>query len=146
VHYLVMLFAILFFLSCSQSTEPRVFTFGEPFTLQHGQNISLEDGDVVIGFSDVLEDNRCPLDQECITPGTAEIEVWMQIGDAFPEVFILLIPGEVEKQDEDQHHSQLILNYRVTLKQLDPYPEHPVERDPEEYEATLLVDDDPDML
>jgi len=101
---------------------------GEAFTLSFGQSISIQNTDLKLKFTTLLEESRCPEGLMCFWEGNAKIAL-------------------------EVNHTQIVLNtalkpretlyqrYKIALMDLSPYPKIGDSINVEEYMATLLVTD-----
>ena len=105
----------------------------EPFEarVQIGDEI-LVDGLFGVGFEDVTEDSRCPVDVVCVWQGNAAVVLGLTVGSG-PTVPFTVNTGV-------EPHSAVHGSYRVTLVGLTPAPisTSPIDRDA--YEATLRIE------
>ncbi len=128
---------------CRNAGVNPVITLGQPFWLKPGESRLIEPTGGQIGFDRVLSDTRCPREIECDpTIGLATIQLWLWQPPEDTAWVEVSIPAYVYKSDTDRHESVDALGYRITLMQLDPYPEwnrHHRPADPADYKALLVV-------
>ncbi len=105
---------------------------GEPFELAFGEQARFASENVVVAFSDVVQDSRCPSDVVCIWEGQATIGVLVQVGGINPKVLSLTIGA-------DESPSAAVGQYMVRLVSLEPYPQSSVQTEIKDYVATLVV-------
>lgn len=67
-----LVFLVVAALGCGGPTEVDL---GEDFTLAIGGSATIDGTRVTITFEDVLSDNRCPINADCIVPGEARIQL-----------------------------------------------------------------------
>jgi hypothetical protein len=142
--YLLLLqpLIILSSLSCyiAQPIGPVDFTIGEPFTLKYGKQAYFAEGNLTIGFSELIGDGRCPSDLMCFWEGLADIRVWVKVSRAVPDTVELSIYGYTMAADTMRHQSATVRQYKIVLMQLDPYPNSRIRISRELYTALLRVD------
>ena len=83
------------------------------YRLVVGQSV-LVDGQLLLGFTDVPEDSRCPANAYCVWQGNAEVTLSASFGRCVAVVFTLntdLLPRDT-----------VFAPYRIELVGLDPYP------------------------
>jgi len=105
---------------------------GQPFTLAVGEAAEVGDGGLSVGFEEILEDSRCPMDAYCFWEGNAEAALWaaLPIGDV--DHFSLHTTLEPQFYLKDI--------FRITLLWVAPYPaSSTVPIPPETYEVMLVV-------
>ena len=111
---------------CSSVGGPISPRAGEQFRLKFGQTALVAEGGLVIRFSDVREDSRCPVDVLCMWAGNAQIVLEVSHSD-----FVLnstLEPREVSQ-----------LGYKIVLLGVDPDRKVDEEIELNDYTATLMV-------
>ena len=130
----VVLLSVGFFWSCSgDPTGPEV---GESFTLEPGEGVTLESDGIGVRFMQVLEDSRCPTRVQCVWAGDAAVVVELapQAGDA----------AEHTLHTNVGQKSIVLGRYELSLLELSPYPDEPRSIPPEDYRATLVVQERPE--
>ena len=106
----------------------------QPFTLALGQTARLEEADLSLTFSDLLEDSRCPSRVTCVWAGQAIITVRVQQGEGETTSF------EMNSNPSLKQDTITYAGYEIQLTQLDPYPQDPGQPiPPDDYMATLVV-------
>lgn len=108
----------------------------ETFWLKVGESKTLPADNTQIGFQQVVTDSRCPREVICVWEGRGDIQLWLksQPGDsAFADISI---SGTTSAADTCCHESITAFEYKITLLQLDPYPET---TPASEYRALLKV-------
>lgn len=104
-----------------------------PFELGLGEQAIVEsEHDIVVEFTEVIQDSRCPSDVVCIWQGQATISISVQVGNADPQEFMLTIGA-------DESPAVTFWQHSVELLGLQPYPQSSVQVEPEDYVATLVV-------
>ena len=127
VRVIALLFAVAA-AGCFDPTGPDA-VLGTPFQLKHGETATLPD-DVGLRFDAVRADSRCPIDVNCITAGDATIAVTL-IKKSGSE------PHELHTVPAQSQFSYA--KYVVKLTELQPYPRSDRKTQPEDYVATLVV-------
>lgn len=119
-------------LACGEATGPSAARLGEPFVLGVGEVALLETEGLLVGFTGVTADSRCPADVDCITAGDAAVELWLRRPPSAREARVL-------HTDPRQGRSAEYGALDVQLLSLQPLPrsDRPVE--PEPYRAELIV-------
>ncbi|MCI5122166.1 MAG: hypothetical protein D3908_13440 [Candidatus Electrothrix sp. AUS4] len=75
---LVLCTCLIMLTACAKGPQPE--DFPQTFELRSKASKKVSN-DLIIRFSMVLEDSRCPVDVECVTEGNAEILLEMSGGD-----------------------------------------------------------------
>ncbi len=88
-----------------------------------------------IGFCGILSDSRCPEGVLCFWEGDAAAKIWAVQPSKDRMDFALHSYHGFEWQVEYG-------DYTITLVQVYPYPSISGEIDPNEYKATIIIDDD----
>ncbi len=116
--------------------DPVGIALNQEFTLNGGQEAVINDDNLRLRFTEVLEDSRCPTQVECFWTGQARIAVLAQPAGSpstTADFNTNPAPGQSVKTVQ-------VDDYTISLKSLDPYPQTP--DDPiafEDYRATMLV-------
>ncbi len=116
------------------SMNEVAFTLDQPFALRYGQTATMQNGELHVTFTDLLEDSRCPKTVLCAWSGQARILITAGQGDAQPMQLEL-------KSNTDVGSSRVAYApYIIELIKLDPYPEDPSKPFAKEsYAATLVT-------
>jgi hypothetical protein len=93
-----------------------------PISLGFGQPTIVKPLNLQIGFRDVLEDSRCPMDGLCKWEGRADLRLWLLYSNSDTVFIQSTIFGYVTKDDTTQHLAIDTLGFHIKLLQLDPYP------------------------
>lgn len=109
---------------------------GEAFALRETQCAGLSVPSIRVHFQEVVSDDRCPEPGACATPGEARVRLRFYPDSDIPVDRIVEISGFVDATTGD-HASVAVQRYRVTLLQLDPYPDGTGERDGVPWTATF---------
>ena len=134
----ILLFVPLLLFSCESSVLNSVVQLDEHFWLKLDESKLLLSEQLEIGFDKVFTDSRCPEDVICIWEGAAEIELWLLKSSTDTTFLSVTIPGFITSESE-HHVSTDTLDYRITLLQLDPYPNTARERKLSDYRALLTI-------
>lgn len=121
---LMVLFVLL--IGACETDAPVEPKLGEEFTLGYGKNITLENGAVSIAFLAVTEDSRCPEGAVCVWEGNARIV--LSVSKNKFGLNTTLSPKDTT-----------IGPFNVRLVRVNPYPKLGVQRSPEDYSVTLVV-------
>ena len=125
--------------SVEPTPEPATeltMNLNEPFALPAGESVQVTGSDLVLTFSHVVEDSRCPTMVSCFWAGRAVVEIEVQEGAAALQTITFdTNPAPTELRD-----TVTVSGYTIHLQSLDPYPEHPDNPIPfEAYTATLIM-------
>lgn len=124
----VLILAILVSTACStdelESPGP-----GDNLMVAFGERVLIPEESLIITFTELNEDSRCPSDVICVTQGQATITVAISRGSSHAEPRTLRIPGVAASY----------LHYSIALVELSPYPTTSHQPTPDEYVATLVV-------
>lgn len=114
----------------SAPTQPSRIVIGQPMELAYAQFVSLPDGSKLT-FASVRSDSRCPMDVMCVWAGDAIIALSLsQPGGAAAE-------RELHTQASGSETSYQA--YSIKLVALSPYPRSNLQIRPEDYRATVTV-------
>ena len=128
IGYLSGLFILITFPGCDDIVDAGL---NEEFFISPGQKAVIENTGLEIAFIRVLEDSRCPRGVECVWEGNGRVEISLNYrgsGNEFRELNTALDPKLTQ-----------IRNFRISLAQLQPYPEYGNEILPENYRISLIV-------
>jgi len=131
------LLLLFVFISCDAILNP-VANLDEPFWLEFGQVKVLPPDNLRIEFRQLLEESRCPSDVICVWEGRARIGLLLQTPADSIQVELLL-PGFATQADTLAHQPVDTLGYRMTLMQLDPYPNTQRRPQNSDYKALLKI-------
>lgn len=100
----------------------RHAALGADFALREGESIRIDGTTLVVTFTRLLEDSRCPADVTCIQAGQARIAVTLRQNGS-PSTFELVVPatGGAEAPSNEQRLGRLV----VHLESVDPSPTQP---------------------
>ncbi len=123
-------FATMILLGSCSKQSPGLNTYD----VSYSDRVSF-DKDKRLRFSDVISDNRCPVDAMCITAGEAIIEFQgICNGDTIP--FNLHLGGAASGPSD----TLIFEEYRVELLEVLPLPAVGTELEKEDYECRVLVE------
>jgi hypothetical protein len=106
---------------------------GEAFTLEMGGAVRIEEADLMIEFSEVGSDSRCPKDVNCIQAGEALVELSVDAGAGDPVILEFSVPpGGASPAAKFQ-------DLVVTVLELEPQKESEKTIDPSSYVAKVKV-------
>jgi hypothetical protein len=139
---LAVCLVILCLSGCSDNpTCPCGTEINQRLVVQAGESIAVTEN-VELTFVGLLGDGRCPIDPVvfCLWQGMATIQIRLTEVGHEPVLTELPILGYVEEDDTAAHIPIRVLDHRLTLVELDPYPrEEPPNSD--EYVATIIIED-----
>lgn len=131
---LAVLTALLATTACSDSdgpTAPRG-SFEQRVTLRAGQLLRIESERIEIGFQEITQDSRCPINALCVWAGEARGIFGLGAGRPANTGFGVFELSTLSPR------TVLISGYRVTLESILPAPTGPP-IPPGDYVATLLI-------
>jgi hypothetical protein len=130
VRTLLCLCPLIAAIGCGASVVGPANPIDEPFTLGVGEATAISGTGVIVEFTGVTGDSRCPADALCIQGGDAIVHVRVTgNGSASYE----LHTGDMARATAA--HAQ----YLISLLELQPYPFSSGPIDPDDYRATLTV-------
>lgn len=106
--------------------------------LKEGSDILLAPDNIVVKFTSMMNDSRCPKEAVCFWGGLAEIRVDVAKPEQQPTLLILWIPGLISTPY--RRNRMEVSGYYITLLQLDPYPLLDDRGQPVVYEALLAIE------
>ena len=117
-------------LACGANVTGPSTPVGEPFTLGVKEAIAISGTSMVIEFTGVSGDSRCPANAVCIQGGDAVVHIRVTGGGT----------STYELHTGDDSRSAVVHGlYRIALMQLQPYPFSAQPVAPNDYRATLTV-------
>ncbi len=134
----ILLLVPLLLVSCESSVLNSVIQLDEQFWLKLDESKLLLSEQLEIGFDKVFTDSRCPEDVICIWEGAAEIELWL-LKSSIDTTFVGATVSGYVTAESPHHVSVDTIDYRITLLQLDPYPNTARERRLSDYRALLTI-------
>lgn len=132
--------AVLIATGCAGSDVPlsavRRPQINTPFTLQVGQSAVLDEPAVVITFTAVTHDSRCPVDVVCVWSGDGVVRLTLHAGPPGGEGPDVLADLHTDLQPRSTPWGPY---YELRLTALQPAPRvHPPPSEP--YRATLVME------
>jgi len=116
---------------CASDSKDVEAQLNQEFDLPFGHKAVVQSEELVLVFSSIVEDSRCPKGEQCISAGNGEIELSVtEAGKS--EVLIRL------NTDEDPQEVS-VGNSNIKLLDLKSYPGKGKTGSPQDYVATLLV-------
>jgi hypothetical protein len=150
-------FGLVFTLACGGNpAAPLPLPIGQPFDLRVGRTAVVE-GDVLVSFTDVFEDSRCPVDVVCVTAGEATVRVVVFnraasvppfvslsariVINGQPQLGCISTPGGTDcvLRTSSGKGVARTAEYTVTLIQLAPSPTSTAPVPPADYVGTFIV-------
>lgn len=113
-------------MSCQDSTSSVKPNLGEKFEIKYGESVTIQREQISIRFNKLVEDSRCPDGVTCVWAGNAEIVI--KLDDREARLNTHLRPKKAN-----------LSAYSLKLVSLNPYPEHNVDIEKEDYTAELVV-------
>jgi hypothetical protein len=131
---ILMLICLLAATGCDEKspTAPGV-PLNQEFTLKRNESATIDQSRVLIQFTEVTGDSRCPADAVCIQGGDAIVH--LQVDEGSDRSNYELHTGDSSRATAA--HKQL----RISLVQLQPYPFSGRTIAQDDYRATLKVTD-----
>ena len=131
--FLTVAVAALACASGSTASDVAEITPGEPFRLAVGEEMLLPSEDLLVRFSGVTADSRCPQGVNCFWAGDAAVEVRLTRGEEETSVSVHTHGGEKYPR------SAAAFGCTVHLEDVSPYPSAKREIAPEDYVAILKL-------
>ena len=152
---LVFLLAAILIIGCEENppTEPEkieadpeadmiIPDLSGDIILGFGQTVYVESEELLIRFSDVIHDYRCPSDAHCFWPGQAEIELVLEKDGGMEEPVIVMIePGRNPLGDPELF--ECACGYRIYFMAMEPYPTSGKTIPDEDYIVQIILMEDP---
>ena len=110
---------------------PKEVSLGESFDLGRGQQATISAEYVLIVFTAVLEDSRCPKGEQCIVAGKARVMLDVSVGGS--------APASVELGTSEGHAETSVGNFEIVLEELKPYPVSGHSIRPDDYSVGLSI-------
>lgn len=131
------LLCLLLLVSCAPLTgreAPVSITLDEPFVLAVGQEGRLESAGLTIELLEIVRDNRCPREVQCVVAGEAELAIQAWLTGTTPTRF------EMNSNPMLQKDMISLDDYDIRLVDIQPAPESPGKTLPmKEYAVTFVV-------
>lgn len=137
---------ILFLIASCEDNNiiSQVAVFDKPFRLQLGQRKILLNDELIIGFSEIIDDSRCPINLRCIWAGIGIIRISLsRDGTDLTEINLATSNSASAltqyNKTGNAYPTVDTLGYRITLLQLDPYPDTKMSYKISDHKALLNV-------
>jgi len=130
--YLATLGSFLILVSCTDNgVGVYSAVLDQEFTLQLGHSVTVEGENLLLTFTDVPEDSRCPQDVMCVWEGNGRVAMKIDNPVLGTKVFSLNTTLQPKKFP--------YLQYEVELKGLSPYPRSDYHIRKRDYVATFVI-------
>lgn len=119
-------------MACASNDKDNVVPdkFGKELTLKIGESVTIKPSELVVTFSEVVEDSRCPTGVDCFWEGQAIVQLMVNESD----MAVVIMRAGKENLTKDT------LNGLVyTLLAVNPYPNGVLPIPTEEYKIELTV-------
>jgi hypothetical protein len=130
MHRLLLLVSLVA-TGCGDTVVGPAVALDEPFTLAIGQSAAVSAASLVIRFTGVTGDSRCPADALCIQGGDALVAV--RVSGGGDAATFELHTGDASRASVTHR------GYRITLVTLEPYPFSSRPITDADYRATFAV-------
>ncbi|HKE96834.1 MAG TPA: hypothetical protein VKB34_21180 [Povalibacter sp.] len=132
-HHLAAILTLLALAGCgaARSQESQAVDLGAEVTLAPGATAAVKAAGMKVRFVAVTEDSRCPRDTTCVWAGEVKVQIEIQQSSHSAPPVEMLEGGTTQAG-----------GYRVTLVRVEPQPVSTTRIAPQEYRATLRVDND----
>jgi hypothetical protein len=116
--------------------DPLEFALDQEFVLSGGQEAAIRGENLVLRFSEVREDSRCPTQVECVWSGQARIALAVRppVGEPTTVTFTTS-----PAPSQDNLTAEVGGGYTIWLRALDPYPQTTAAIPFQDYRATLAA-------
>ncbi len=134
---LVLLGITLAGFSCGEnedSLSQKSAELKEPFTIKYGQSAEIDPIEMMVTFSKVKEDSRCPSSVQCVWEGRAVVEVKITQGSGSVTDFLATQSSAPTPAD-----SMIAFNRVIKLLEVTPYPITPNSLEEKDYKIKLVV-------
>jgi hypothetical protein len=140
ISFLVLLLIGITFTKCDHNlVAPVVAVIDEPFWIEFAERKVVLPDKLVVDFRQVITDSRCPKDARCFVAGQAEIMLFLAKPRLESTNISIKIFDYVTKENIQSHQSTDKFGYKITLLQLDPYPQFNKRPKPSDYKALLKI-------
>mgnify|MGYP000618893551 CR=1 FL=1 len=130
---ITFIFLVVFvFTNCDQKAAQSsydIFNLNENVEIKIGKKAKLNGGDLVVEFSDVTEDSRCPENVNCIQAGQVTAKLM-----ANDKSLSLTKEGK-----QKGGISGKVGDYSIEMIEVNPYPKDGIKTTKEDYSITLNV-------
>ena len=143
----IIMFLLLLLTACQSATSvPTILAQTDSeFTLAIGQSASIENAGLTVQLGNILSDNRCPSDVECVESGAVTLTISVQKDSASPSEFTLETFTDNNGLAPIRHFEGMIESveyegYLIQVKSILPYPAQSFgEIKDTDYRASFLV-------
>jgi hypothetical protein len=130
VRFILILVCLVVGTACEKHPVGPTVPFDEPFTLAPGESATFDGVRLVVRFTGVSGDSRCPADAICIQGGDAIVHVRVSAG----------VTDTYELHTGDSARAAVTHgSFRISLLDLQPHPFSSRAIDQDDYRATLSV-------
>jgi hypothetical protein len=124
---------------------PEEIALGEQFSLVYGAGAVLQEDGLLLVFTGVAEDSRCPADVTCVQAGSVAVDVRIELSGEQPQT--VRLGGQTDKQgnvtgvgqDGTVSSTAIVDGYTLELSAVNPYPTQAAPPSPADYVITLVV-------
>ena len=124
---------------------PVEIALDEPFSLAYGAGAVLQEDGLLLVFTAVAEDSRCPSDVTCVQAGSVAVDVRVELSGEQPQT--VRLGGQTDGQgamtgpglDETVSPTVEVGDYTLELLAVTPYPTQAAPPAPEDYVITLVL-------
>lgn len=102
-------------------------------SVAYGREVTIKQESLIIGFTDLLEESRCPRGVECVWEGNAKIRITLQT-PPLEKITIAELNTHPDYPTSVEYEGR-----EITLMELHPYPVYKVQVNPHQYVATLRI-------
>jgi hypothetical protein len=118
--------------SSDPTPESALLPASREIVLHYGDDVRLEGSVLRIGFGEILEDSRCPVDVVCVWEGNGKVVIGIAAG--MGPTHALTLNTSLEPK------SVVWSGIRVTLLELNPVPHAGKRIPPEDYSVRLRLE------
>ncbi len=109
--------ALISLFACTEKIEGDI-TLGTSFELNFNKSKKTTAGDIVVNFTEVIDDSRCPHDVECLWEGQAKVKLEVTLNGTDDEVVFIKRAGPFYENIA----KDTVGGYVFTLEEVLPYP------------------------
>ena len=129
---LLLCSCVLLPLGCSNNVSVNQVKLGEEFSLAIGQSVTIQDENLKVNFSEVIEDSRCPSGVQCIWAGRVSCLIeFIQNGTTNKTVLTQL--GLTEGYTTETYEV-----YQLRFR-IEPYPQSDKKISNSDYHLLLII-------
>ena len=104
---------------------------GEEFNIKNGEEVVVRGEKLLITFSSVFSESRCPIGVDCVWVGNAAIAI--EVAKKNKKQIVAMLNTFLEPKEI------VYKGFKIKLVALNPYPNFREAIDPKDYEATMVV-------